>query len=126
MNPIINILMLIIGFVFGLFINSQVVIPLIYGLPKSIWYFLKGEVKFMAIIVQFFPPIFWTVGLFIIGIIFELINPKINNFITNSGFSGGWTLSIFAILFSFLSVSNRATTKAEYDNNTYEKYKKIK
>ncbi len=127
MNPILNIIMLIIGFIIGVFINSQVVLPLIYGLPKSLWYFFKGEIKFMAIVAQFIPPIIWTVGIFAIGVICELINPEINNFLYNkSAFSSGWTLSIFSILFSFLSVSSRASMKAEYDQITYEKYKKIK
>lgn len=125
MNPILNIIMLVMGFVIGLFVNSQLFLPLIYGLPKSLWYFLKGEVRFMAIIAQFITPAIWIVGFFILGVILEIINPEINNFIFNrSAFGAGWTLSFFAILFNFLSVSGRASMKADFDQTTYQKYKK--
>lgn len=119
--------MLIIGFIVGLFVNSQLYLPLIYGLPKSIYYFIKGEVKFMAIITQFTTPLLWTVGLIIVGIILEFISPTINDFLFNrSAFSAGVTLSFFAILLNFLSVSGRVSMKADYDQSTYEKYKKTK
>lgn len=125
MNPIINIVTLIVGFIIGLFVNSQLFLPLIYGLPKSLWYFFRGEVGFMAIVSQFITPAIWVIGFFILGVIVELINPEINNFIFNrSAFGAGWTLSFFAILLNFFSVSGRASMKADFDQTTYQKYKK--
>lgn len=125
MNPILNIITLIVGFVIGLYVNSQLFLPLIYGLPKSLWYFFKGEVKFMAIVAQFITPAIWMIGFFIIGFIFELINPEIINFLFDkSAFGAGLNLSLLAILVNFFFVSGRASMKADFDQTTYQKYKK--
>lgn len=126
MNAVVNVIILIIGFVIGFFVNSQIYLPLIYGLPKSIWYFLKGELRFKGVIAQFIPPAIWILIIIVVAVVFELINPEINNFLLNrSAFGAGWTLSFLALLLNFLSVSGRATMKAEFDQNTLEKYKKI-
>lgn len=125
MNPVLNIITLIIGFVIGLYVNSQLFLPLIYGLPKSMWYFFKGEVKFMAIIAQFITPLIWVVGFFILGFVFELISPEIINFLFDkSAFGAGLNLSLLAILVNFFFVSGRASMKADFDQTTYQKYKK--
>jgi len=125
MNLVINISTLVLGFIIGLFVNSQFILPLIHGLPKSLWYFFKGEIKFMAIISQLITPAIWIVGFFILGIVLELINPALDDFILNgSAFGVGWTLSFFAILLNFLSVSGRASMKEDYDQTTFQKYRK--
>lgn len=125
MNPVVNITMLIVGFLIGLFVNSQIFLPLIYGLPKSIWYVFKGEIKFIAILSQFVTPAIWFIGLVILGVVFELINPQINDFLYNkSAFGAGMTLSLFGILFNFFSVSGRVSMKADFDQTTYQRFKK--
>lgn len=124
-TAIINIVLLIVGFLVGLFVNSQIWLPVVYGLPKAIYFVIKGELKFMAIPYQLITPIIWIFILVAFGFITYFISPELNKFFTdNSALNGGFTLSIGALIWNFLTVNGRATMKAEWDANTYKKFKK--
>lgn len=125
MGLILSIFYLLLGFVIGLFVYAQMLLPLIYGAPKSLFLFAKGKVRFMAIISQLITPIVWFVGLFIFGFIFERIYPPLNKFITsNPAFGFGSILSIGALVLNFLSSKGRQDMYNDYMETTYSRYRK--
>lgn len=115
------------GLFIGLFVYAQILLPILYGLPKSIWLFYKREVRFFAIISQLIPPVLWLSALFVLGFIIELIYPSLNRFlIGNPAFNLGQIFSVIALLLSFLFPARRADMKADYENSTYLRYRKNK
>lgn len=115
---------LIFGFVIGLFIYAQMLLPLIYGLPKSIYLYLRGEVRFGAIIFQILPPLFWIVALILLGFLIEIVAPSINKFFIGSlGFNLGQLLAIAALLLNFLSRKGRMDMADNYNNKIYERFR---
>jgi len=115
---------LILGFVIGLFIYAQMLLPLIYSLPKSIYLYLKSKVSFGAIVMPILPPLFWFVALVVLGFILEAIVPSVNRFLLgNLGFNLGQWLSIGALLLNFLTRKGRQDMADDYNNTTYERFR---
>jgi hypothetical protein len=115
----------ILGFGIGLFIYAQILLPLIYSLPKSIYLFFKGKLKFTAVIFWLVPPLIWLIILIGLGVVFEAVMPSVNRFLTgNAGFHLGQLLAIAALLIKFLSHKGRADIAEEYDRNTDARFRK--
>ncbi len=125
MQIILNIIFLIIGFIVGLFIYAQIVLPIIYGLPKSIYRFAKKQVRFMAIISMLTTPVIWLVGLGILGIIMHKFAPSIYNFVVNNGaFNLGSTLGLLTIIANLFTKKGRADMSDDYESSI-ARYKKL-
>ena len=115
---------LIFGFVIGLFLYAQMLLPVLYSLPKSIYLYLKGKVRFGAIIFPILTPLFWFIALVVLGFILEATVPSVNRFLLgNLGFNLGQWLSIGALLLNFLTRKGRQDMADDYNNTTYERFR---
>jgi len=116
---------LFVGIIFGIFIYSQTLLPLLYSLPLSIYYYLRGEVKVGAIFIQIVPLLIWIIVLFILFIVIDTFIPYIIDYlIINIGFIYGQLISIVIILLNFLRPSGRYDMKTDYMEYTYSRYRK--
>jgi hypothetical protein len=117
---------LLLGFVIWLFIGAQMLLPIIYGLPRSIYHFFKHEVTFMAIISNLATPVIWCLILIVLGFVFELVLPSLNEFlINNPAFGLGQILATIMLLSSLLTKKGRADLNADYESSTLRRFRKI-
>lgn len=119
------IVLFIAGIVIGSVVNVQFWMPLIYSLPKSIYLFAKGKVRFMAIPAQFVAPIIWYCILTAIYVSTHAFAPFIHDKILFSpGFTVGWSFSLWGIVTNFFSKKGRADMADDYAKTTLRKFGK--
>lgn len=106
-----------IGFTVGIFIYAQMFLPILYSFPRSIYLYFKGQLRFIAIPLQFVAPIIWTIVLIVFGFLLASFAPSVLAFTqTNSGFLFGTWVSLPVLLFqSFISRKGRADMRADFD-----------
>lgn len=110
----------------GVFINCQIILPILYNLPRSIYLFIKGEVRFAAIPVQFLAPIIWCFGLFIVGFVLQAIAPSVMRLLsTNLGINLGQVMSLVVVLLSVVTPSGLRDLRADYDEKTLATYQRV-
>jgi len=96
-----EILLFLIGLFSTPFVLSNTIIPLIYGLPKSLFLIYKKELKIKAVLPFIIAPIFWWVLYsFILYIFPHLLNSK--------GFILGYTIGF---LFFIIKLFSKETWK---------------
>lgn len=116
MNTLLNILYVGIGFIVGLFVYAQILLPLIYGLPKTVLLFAKKKVRFAAVVSQLTTPLLWFVFFLIAGFILQSISPNTVRFlVSNPALNAGGWLAIAALLLNFLTRKGRADMKSDFD-----------
>ena len=120
---ILSILGFFLGFTIGLFLYAQVLLPFIYGLPVSVYYFSKHELTVGAIFFQFISPLIWAVVLTVAGLLLHFVAPTIFDFLVNDpGSISGRLFAIAALLFNFISSNGRADMKSDYMQSTYSRF----
>lgn len=120
---ILSILGFVLGFAIGLFLYAQVLLPLIYGLPVSVYYFSKREVTVGAIFFQFISPLIWSVVIAVAGLLLHFAAPTIFDFLVNEpGSILGRLVAIAALLFNFVRPSGRGDMKSDYMQSTYSRF----
>lgn len=125
MEIFLNVTYLTLGFVVGLFVYAQMLLPLVYGAPRAIWLYARGEIRFMGVIAQFITPAIWVIILAVLGFLIQIFYPPLNSFfVSNVPFNIGGLLSIAVLLINFLSKKGRADMRSDFDASTYQKYKK--
>jgi hypothetical protein len=117
---------LFLGFVIWLLVGAQMLLPIIYGLPRSIYHFFKGEVTLMAIISNLATPMIWCLILIALGFILEIVVPSLNDFIfSNPAFGLGQVLATLMLLSSLITKKGRADLNADYEGSTLRRFRKI-
>ena len=125
MNILLSIVYLALGFTIGIFLYSQMLLPLIYGMPRSLYLFFNGELRFMGVVSQIITPVFWFVFLFVLGFLFEWLIPSLNRFLTtNAAFGLGNLLAIGALLLNFFTSKGRADMREDFLKSTYSRFRK--
>jgi hypothetical protein len=106
------------GLVIGLFVYAQVLLPLVYGVPCSLYLYFRKEVRLGAVLFQLAGPVVWWVMLLILGLVLALISPKLLNFLVyDPAFRGGGWAAIVLLLLNFLSGKGRADMRDDFQNN---------
>src|SRR5262249_23426752 len=123
-NILLSIIYLALGFTIGIFLYAQMLLPLIYGLPRSLYLFFNGELRFMGVVSQIITPVFWFVFLIVLGFLFEWPIPSLNRFLTtNAAFGLGNLLAIGALLLNFFTSKGRADMRDDFLKTTYSRFK---
>jgi hypothetical protein len=110
----------------GVFINSQIILPIIYNLPRSIYHYLRGELRFVAIPLHFIAPIIWSVGLIILGFLLQLVAPSILHFLTtNLAVTLGQIMALVVVFLSVVTTSGLKDLRDDYEEKVLGPYHKI-
>lgn len=114
---------ILLGYFIGLFVFAQILLPLLYGVPKSIYLFIHKKIRFFAIISHLITPLIWCIGLIFLGFILEIFAPSINQFlIFNAPFNIGGNLAILSLLLNFLRKEGRLDMAKDYEKTTIARY----
>lgn len=98
MDFLIEIILFVIGFGFGIWYFGIVILPLFYGFPKALWGYFKKKLRLKASLIYLGIGIGWQIGLILIFALVETFIP-----ITESGgfifgsLVGFWFSVLFAI-----------------------------
>lgn len=77
----------------------------------------------MGVVSQLAAPLLWTASIFILGFLFQIFAPSVNEFlISNTGLIVGQLLSIVALLLNFTSQRGRSDMADDFDRSTIKKY----
>jgi len=119
----IEILLFIIGILFGTLWFTVFILPIFYGVPRTIWFFSKGTLRLKASI--FYLRIFalWFAIFTLLVIFIQYFSPKTINYLYNSaGFSyGQMTGVIVSLLYAFTSKGRKDLNEDFW--NKMEKYR---
>jgi len=61
MTFVIELLLFVTGFLLGLWYTAMLVLPLFYGVPKSLFAWFRQELQFRAVLAYLVAPFFWIV-----------------------------------------------------------------
>jgi hypothetical protein len=105
-------LLSLLGFGFGIlagsFVGGQLILGLLYGVPMSAWYWLKGEIRFTALLISLAGPMFWVVALVALGAVLSVIAPGVLAFLVgNPGSQIGQAFATVGVLWSLVSPKGR-------------------
>lgn len=117
MDTLISILLIVSGFLFGIFWFALVALPLIYGFPKSIWCALRGQLRWSTPFKYLISPIFWSiVSIFVIVAMLNWTPNVIGTLAQSAAFN---LASLFAIGISALrcvfSTETRTDLRADFE-----------
>ena len=108
-----SILLLFVSFFIGLFLYSQIIFPIFYFFPKSIYLVTKGELRPISILTSLRTPIFYFIVFFLIGFFFPLVLS--NQYVMSPYVAIGSNLSIVALLYrGFLTKKGRGELIDDY------------
>jgi hypothetical protein len=113
------------SFLISLFVNAQIIPAFTYALPLSVYYYLKGVLRFSAIPYQLVPPLAWCALLFLLGFFSAAYAPRALAYVlTDSAFVLGQFLGTVVILLLPLSRSQRQSMWDDYVERTYSRFQK--
>lgn len=105
-----------IGFIVGIFITSQIVLPLILGLPLAFSLVSKKQMRSKVFLALFRTPIIWVIQLLIIGfLLFWFWHSAIDWLYVNQTLNIGIAFGFIAILLSPISKKVRADFRVDFD-----------
>jgi hypothetical protein len=111
------------GFAIGVFLYGSIVLPLVYGLPVSIYYYVKRKVRVGAVFYHFVLPLIWLFAITMLGLVLHLIAPATVDFVTNDPSSIlGQFAAIAALLLNFLRSKGRTDMRLDYMRSTYARF----
>lgn len=116
---ILFLLLLWLGFFFGIFYFGVSAALLFYGFPKALIGFITGKLKFRASLYYLSIFIGWQLGIFVVFFIILVISPKALNIIKENealhigSFLGFW-FSVFKAIFSKSTRNDMADDYQEF------------
>jgi hypothetical protein len=115
------VILFVIAFVFTWFIYGQIILPIIYFFPRSIYSVIKGTARPISILASLRTVILYTILLLLIVIFFPSVFN--NDYVGRSSFDIGGNIALF-MLFSmdFLSKKGRGVLNSAF-YNFIEKYR---
>ena len=120
-----SVLLFVLGFFLATLVFSFVVLPLVYGFPRSIYHHMRGEIPLSVALGWLFPPLFWSV--LFIGISFGLVFfvPSVSAFLLSSAaFTYGQLLGLGIMILRLFTASGRADLRADFDAKVFGRHQR--
>ena len=112
---------LYIGQFVGVWIYSQILLPILYNFPKSVRQYVNGDLRFAGILWQFGAPASWLLLAVIVGIVAPSFAKLVT---TNIGLVTGQAISIIVVLLSLVTPSGLTDLRLDYEETTYARFRK--
>jgi len=88
----------VVGGLFGLLWFSVIILPLFYGFPLTLYWAVRGWVRWRAAALYLIPPVIWSVIFFLAALVVTLFFPKAGSYRRCS--AGIWLGQNFFIVLS--------------------------
>lgn len=106
------------GFIIGLFVTAQIVLPIVLGLPRAIRLVSRGAMRSAVYLRLIVTPLVWLLLLAVIFFLVGLFWPSAGAWLDgNAAMNVGTWLGIFAILLSPLSKKSRSDFREDFDRS---------
>lgn len=110
-----EIILFVIGALFGAWWFSVIILPIFYGLPKAIMGTVNGQLRAKSILASLVAPLLWTFLFIVIAVILLKFIPRVAYYLNGStGFIFGQWFGIIGSLISAFSASGRKSLKEDY------------
>lgn len=107
----------------GVFVSSQIILPIIYNLPRSVYHYLKGDLRFVAIPLHFVAPIIWSISLLALGFLLRLTAPSVLRFLTtNVPIALGQLMALVVVFLSVITPSGLKDLREDYEEKVWRPY----
>lgn len=119
MKIIIELITFIVTFGFTLFWASNILIPIVYSLPCTIWGVVRGRIKFQAILICIIAPVAWAVIPLVIFFVLATFFQTAFDYLISKSVSfvmAQWIAISALILNVVFNTSARNNIKNEYTN----------
>jgi hypothetical protein len=95
MQVVLEFALLMVGIFFGNMEFSLVILPLIYGIPKSFYWAAKGWLRWRTVLLYLISPVLWSVVLLVLSFLLLRFAPAVAQYLSNSeGFAVGQLVGI--------------------------------
>jgi hypothetical protein len=106
------------GFIIGLFVTAQIVLPIVLGLPRAIRLVSRGAMRSAVYLRLIVTPFVWLLLLAVIFFLVGLFWPSAVAWLDgNAALNVGTWLGIFAIVLSPLSKKSRSDFLEDFDRS---------
>ena len=106
------------GFIIGLFVTAQIVLPIVLGLPRAIRLVSRGAMRSAVYLRLIATPFVWLLLLAVIPFLVGFFWPSAAAWLDgNAALNGGTWLGIFAIVLSPLSKKSRSDFREDFDRS---------
>jgi len=117
-QTILALLWLPVGFVIGLFVSAQIIIPITMGLPRAIRLVSRGEMRSGVYGRLLLTPVLWIVQLSIVLFVIGYFWPSAAAWLEHNGtLNLGIWVGVICILLSPISKKSRADFRADFDRS---------
>jgi len=118
MNPL-AVVLFVIGAGFGLLWFSVIVLPVFYGVPKSLYRIMRGRLRVKALFAYLVAPAVWTVLLVVLVVLLDIFWPRANQYLYNSaGFFFGQWFGVIGALIRSVTKSGRQDLREDFLSTT--------
>ena len=109
MHIIVDYALFLLAICFGIVWFSVIALPLLYGVPRSTWWALRGRLKWRAIPAYLVSPIVWSFIFVGAAMLLEHFTPSVARYLYSSAafFWGQW----FGIILSAIRTVGAASTR---------------
>jgi hypothetical protein len=110
-------ILLLLGFLLGLFYAANTLLPLFYGIPKALVRYFRGQLSFKPILLYLIAPFLWTVSFFVVFVGLALLwNSAFEYLRESAAFNFGNALGGLALLLNALfNKKTRTDMRTEFD-----------
>jgi hypothetical protein len=110
-----DILLWVAGILFGALRFSVILLPLFYGLPRSIYWILKGVLRKVAVTSYVLGPVIWTIILVVAAFVINEYFPRTRVLLfSDAGFAYGQWIGVLLMLIRSLSKDGRRDLNKDF------------
>jgi len=103
-----EIVLFILGILFGAWWFTVIILPLFYGFPRTLWFTGKGVLRLKSSLHYFFIFFVWNIIFTTLIIVLWYFSPSIVDYLYNSqGFTYGQMLGVIGLLFRATTTGGR-------------------
>lgn len=118
-----SVLLFVLGFFLVTLWFATVLLPLVYGLPRTIYHYMRGEAPGSAMLVWVLPLVLWNIVFFGVALLIVFLAPSVSAFLlSSSAFAFGQFAGLGVSVLRCLTASGRADLRADFDAKVFGRY----
>jgi hypothetical protein len=118
MRTILEVALLLLGFLLGLFYAANTLLPVFYGVPKALLAYFRGQIFFKPVLLYLIAPVLWTVSFLVVFVGLAVFwNSAFEYLRESAAFNSGNALGGLALVANaLLNKKTQADMRMEFDD----------